>query len=209
MRYRATVLLGLVLIGATAQSATAQDDSWKNRWYWGAQGGLYLFSANGAQEAFAAGGHWFITAGSSALYLAYDQLIMPTAVTGAALSTGQTVNFDSGNRLQAIVYAIPNDNKAQIYLGGGFGIHRITNATLNTGLGGTQDLQQIEDASTKAFLIMSGGLQLRYLPGIVLFGQYQFIPSAEDFAIRSQQHSFNVGIRIGITNAKEVVTAER
>jgi hypothetical protein len=208
MRNRSGILLAALLVAAQTVPANAQDRSWQKRWYWGAQGGAYLFSANGNKTGFTAGGHWFITAGRSALYLAYDQLFFDT-VTNLQISTGQLVNFSAGNRMQATVYAVPTDGKLQVFAGGGFAIHRVTDAEPQPPTTGPNDVTDVEQAATKAFLILSAGAQLRFMGRWAFFGQYQFMPASDDFVIRSQQHVFNVGLRFSLTHAEEVVSTER
>ncbi len=207
MRNRSGIFLVALLLAAQTVPATAQDRSWQKKWYWGAQGGAYLFSAGGDQTGYSAGGHWFITAGRSALYLAFDQLFFDNVIS-TAISTGQAVTFNSGQRLQATVYAVPTDGKLQVFLGGGFAIHRITDAA-PVGTFTSLDLSDVESAATKAFLILSGGIQGRFLERWALFGQYQFMPASNDFVIRSQQHSFNVGLRYALTHSEEVVSTQR
>ena len=209
MRMRLVTIIGLTLFAVSARPARAQDLSWQNQWYWGTQGGAYVFrAAGGDQMGISAGGHWFITAGRSALYFAFDQLFLPS-IASQTLNSGHLVNFGSGQRIQATIYAVPTDSKVQVFLGGGFAIHRITDATLASGVTSSRIQADINDASTKAFLVISGGVQTRILGRWALFGQYQFMPAADDFVIRSQQHSFNAGIRYALTHAEEVVSTER
>lgn len=208
MRNRSGIFLVALLLAAQTVPATAQDRSWQKKWYWGAQGGAYLFSANGDQTGFSAGGHWFITAGRSALYLAFDQLFFDN-VTNLTISTGQAVNFGSGQRLQATVYAVPTDGRLQVFLGGGFAIHRITDAEPVAPFTSSLDRKAVENAATKAFLVLSGGIQARFLKRWALFGQYQFMPASNDFVIRSQQHAFNIGLRYALTHSEEIVSTQR
>lgn len=209
MRNRSGIFLVALLLAAQTVPATAQDRSWQKKWYWGAQGGAYLFSAGGNQTGYSAGGHWFITAGRSALYLAFDQLFFDNAINVPNISTGQSVQFQSVQRLQATVYAVPTDGRLQVFLGGGFAIHRITDAQPLPPFTSRLDLREVESAATKAFLVLSGGVQARFLRRWALFGQYQFMPASDDFVIRSQQHSFNVGLRYALTHAEEIVSTER
>ncbi len=207
MRNRSGIFLVALLLAAQTVPATAQDRSWQKKWYWGAQGGAYLFSAGGNQTGYSAGGHWFITAGRSALYLAFDQLFFDN-VTNLTISTGQAVNFGSGQRLQATVYAVPTDGKLQVFLGGGFAIHRITDAEPVAPFTNADQID-VESAATKAFLVLSGGVQGRFTKRWALFGQYQFMPASNDFVIRSQQHVFNIGLRYALTQSEEIVSTER
>jgi hypothetical protein len=204
---RGILVFGAVLLAGVTTTAAAQDRSWQNKWYWGTQGGVHAFTLGGGQLAATAGGHWLITAGRSALYVAYDKQFMPTLTQ--TIGTGQTATFDSGQRFQAIVYAVPNDNKLQVMLGGGFAISRITGAQLTGAFTTVLDGLDLDDASTKALLVLSAGWQYRPGQRWAIFGQYQFMPGSRDFVIRSAQHSFNLGIRFAVTHSEEVVSTER
>ena len=207
MRIRRLVLVGPLLLAGITSSASAQDLSWQNQWYWGVQGGAHLYSLSGGRVAPTAGAHWFITAGRSALYLAYEQQFMQNLPQ--TIRTGQSVTFGAGQRFQASVYAVPSDSKLQVMLGGGFAINRITDAQLAGVLTSALDERQLDDAATKAFLILSGGWQYRTSLRTAIFGLYQYMPGSNDFVIRSAQHSFSLGIRYAVTHSQEVVSTER
>ncbi len=207
MRIRGMGVFGTVLLVGVTTTAAAQDRSWQNKWYWGTQGGVQAFTLAGGRAAATAGGHWFITAGRSALYVAYDAQFMQTL--NQTIRTGQTTSFNSGQRFQATVYAVPNDNKLQVMLGGGFAISRITDAQLTAPITTALDSRDLDDASTKAFLVLSAAWQYRTGQRWAIFGLYQYMPGSGDFVIRSTQHAFNLGIRFAVTHSEEVVTTER
>ena len=208
MRKRCGILMVPAVLAGVATPALGQDRSWQNKWYWGTQGGIQAFSIGGRQVGGSVGGHWFITAGRSALYLAFDQQFMQNLTQ--TIQTGQTASFERGQRFQATVYAVPSDNKLQVMLGGGFAISRITDAQLDTTVPtSVLDSRQLDDAATKAFLILSGALQYRAGPRWAIFGQYQYMPGSSDYVIRSAQHTFNLGLRYAVTHSEEVVTTER
>ena len=207
MRIKGMVVFGTVLLVGVTTTAMAQDRSWQNKWYWGTQGGVHAFNRGGGQVAATAGGHWFITAGRSALYVAFDKQFMPTLTQ--TIRTGQTATFSSGQRFQATVYAVPNDNKFQVMLGGGFAINRITDAVLAGPITTVLDSRDLDDASTKAFLVLSAGWQYRTGQRWAIFGLYQYMPGSGDFVIRSTQLAFNLGIRFAVTHSEEVVSTER
>ena len=208
MRIPRSAFLGVALLAGLTTSAVAQDRSWQNKWYWGTQGGIQTFALGGGKVAATAGGHWFITAGRSALYVAFDQQFMQNLTQ--TIQTGQTASFRRGQRFQATVYAVPSDNKLQVMLGGGFAISRITDAQLDTTVPtSVLDSRQLDDAATKAFLILSGALQYRAGLRWAIFGQYQYMPGSNDYVIRSAQHTFNLGLRYAVTHSEEVVTTER
>ena len=68
-------------------------------------------------------------------------------------------------------------------------------------------LQTINQTSTKAFPVFSGGLQLRF-GSLALFGQYQFMPTGRNYLIDSAQHVFSVGFRYAVTGSREEVTSQ-
>ncbi len=218
---RGKVACGLVLaLVGVENSAWAQAEAWQHKWYWGAQGGLMRFqtptSANW-QSAVAVGGHWLITGSRSALYVSYDQVIFKdsttSAVTDASSTTGfRNVQFSSGRRIQAQLLVIPSDSWLQIYVGGGFGIHQVTDAfpvgTFTTGAAQETVLRTIDETSTKAFPIATGGLQLRF-GRLAVFGQGQYMPLGRNFLISSAQYIVGGGLRYALTGSREEVTTRR
>ncbi len=210
MQKQREIQMVLAALSGVATPALGQDRSWQSKWYWGTQGGVELYSKTGLQVAPTVGGHWFITAGRSALYVAFDQQYF-SAEPGLFqnLNTGQRIRFGSGQRFQASVFAVPTDTKLQVMLGGGFAISRITDARLRDVLTTTLDQRRVDDAATKGFLVLSGALQYRTGLRWAIFGHYQFMPGNQEFVIRSGQHIFNFGIRYAVTHAAEVVTTER
>jgi len=218
MRMRAaTILFATVLFTSQLEG---QAELWRHKWYWGAQGGVAMFNtptAAGTQTGMTFGGHWLITATRSALYVAFDQMTFGTNTTSAVIDATspngiRSVAFSNGRRLQAQAFVIPTDNILQVYIGGGFGIHQITDAaplgTFNTI--GEQDavLRTIEAAGTKAFPILGGGAQYR-MGKMALFGQYQFMPEGRSFLLSGVQHVFSAGVRYALTGSREEVTTER
>lgn len=207
-RTRLLLALGVTLVVTTP--ALAQDDNfWQNKWFWGAQGGSYLFKVGGATEAAASvGGHWFVTAGRSALFLGFDQLFITSAMT--TLSTGRQVGFDRAQRIQASVYAMPSVSNLHIFLGGGFAIQHITDAepmgTFATPTELATAQNQVDDLATKAFAVLGGGVQWRWQNRWAVFGQYQYMPASDDFLITSAQHNVFGGLRFSLTTSKEQIS---
>jgi len=222
MRKRSLVLGTLALV-ATAPPLFGQADAWQRKWYWGAQAGVYSYSnplTGGRKFAYTAGGHWMITGKRSALYFAFDQIIFLDSARSAvidptATATGgvRLVDFSRGRRIQATIFAVPTDTKIQVMLGGGFAIHQITNGTPEVGT--TATLQEITSANdavaqvdTKAFVVFAGGVQYR-VGRWAVFANYNFVPSARDFLLTSEQHVLTAGVRYALTSSHEDVTTER
>ena len=200
-------IAGLLVTPASAQS---NEQFWKNTWFWGAQGGTYIFSTGGNQEFGASvGGHWFITADHTALNIAFDQLLFSNSQV--ALSSGQPVDFSRAQRFSATVYAMPNSGGLQVFVGGGFALEHVSNTNASgpftSGQQQFQVNQQVAQLATKAFLILGGGLQWRWLDKWVVFGQYQFQPSTGDFLITSGHHMIQGGLRFALTTSKEAISA--
>jgi hypothetical protein len=216
MGKRSALLAAVVLVLAVPTRASAQvDTSWRNKWFWGGQGGATIYDApTGTELAISAGGHWLITTGASALYFAFDQTFYSIEGTGSAiLADGRTVTFDNGQRIQASIFAVPGGDRFNLLLGAGFVIQRVTDPVAGGAFASLQEQlivqEQIDELATKAFLALSGGFQLRFLPRWAIFGQYQYTPSVDDFLISSAQHTFDAGLRFMVTHSKEAVSTER
>ena len=213
MRIRTKVFTATVVgvFAAAPADAQSNDQFWRDTWFWGAQAGTMIFQAGGQTEVgLAVGGHWFITAGRSALNLAFDQLIFTSSQTTIG---AQPVDFSRAQRISATVYAMPSTTGIQVYVGGGFALEHVTNST-PTGTFPTPQqqsafLDQVDEEATKAFAILGGGVQWRWLSNWVVFAQYQFQPSTNDFLIGSAQHAIQGGIRYALTGSKEAVTGSR
>ena len=215
MRIRTHLIAATVLAAGLTTPATAQTgrDFWQNKWFWGAQAGAYLFTIDDGQAESqtklwaSAGGQWFITAGRSALELSFDLAFGETATR--TFPNGLQAEFSSMERYQAVLYAFPSFANLNIILGGGFAIHNVSSATPLGSFATPQSLaiaqDQIDDASTKAFFLASGGLQYRLTGRWVIFGEYQFIRGTDTFIITSTQHSLQGGIRFALVGATEEV----
>jgi len=215
-----TRLVAVLALASMCSTASAQSTAWQRKWYWGGQGGAMFYTTNlmsGTQTAILGGGHWLITGKRSALYIGVEQVkyadSSSTAIADAsAAATGglRTVNFSSGRILQAGIYIIPNDGNLQLLTGGGFAINEITDPVPVVSATATQQeisaaAQAVDDASTKAFLWVSAGLQLR-AGRWALYGSYQYMPAAKDFAINTGIQWLSVGLRYALTSAHEDVT---
>lgn len=212
MRRLSLMLVGGALLAATAAPAYGQANAWQQKWYWGAQGGVFLYktATSGSQTATDVGGHWLITGHRSALYLAYDQLFFPNSSATVTDTSGtRNLKFSRGRRLQAGLYAIPTNSTLQIYVGAGFAIEQITDATQK----GTKPLTATQQATldqeaTKAFPVISGGFQLRMGRRWALFGTYQYMPRNGQFLITSDSHAITGGLRYALGSSHEDVTIQ-
>lgn len=219
------LLTGLALCtGVLATPLAAQGDAWQHKWFWGVQGGIIAYqspTSTGWETALTVGGHWLITGGRSALYFAYDHVLFDepnrgpgsSAILDNSTTTGiRDVEFTRGRRVQAHVYVVPLDNFIQPYLGGGFSIHQVTDGlplgTFNTLSEAEGALRTIDEVSTKAYPVFTGGLQLRF-SRLAAFGHYQYMPQGRNFLLTSAQHVFAAGLRYALTNSREEVTTRR
>lgn len=106
MRKVSAGLLSAALLGLAAPPAWAQrEEAWQNKWFWGAQSGLYFYKTptQNWDAAIDIGGHWLITRSRTALFLALDEIIFQggasSAVTNILNPAGFTeVTFTRGRR---------------------------------------------------------------------------------------------------------------
>ncbi len=216
MRKVSAIPLAVALLAVTAATSLAQERTWHDRWYWGAQGGVLLFDTptQSWDWATVVGGHWFITKRTVGLYIGFDQVIFKDATTSAvangASPTGVTqVSFSNSQRIQAVLYALPSQGQLDLHLGGGFAIHHVTDAEVfNPGAATDQELEiavrAIDEASSDAFLVLGGGFEWR-LGRWSWYADYHYMPSSNEFLINSAQHSFLSGLRYALTSAQTAV----
>ncbi len=219
MRRVLGVSLAVVILGAFSTTASAQDESWMNRWFWGAQAGTFLFKTptQSTEAAFSVGGHWLITGELVGLHIAIDQLLFQDGTTSAVADGGapngiRLVNFSSGRRIQTELYAMPTSGRLQVFAGGGFAIHDISNAVAQGTFATPREAEAVarlvEEASTKAFITIGGGVSYRW-GRWQAFGKYQFMPEGRDFLLSSEQHAITGGVRFSLAPAREDVTIEK
>ncbi len=197
MRRLSGVLLAVVLTALASAPASAQEDeSWKHQWYWGAQGGYYLFQSptigpNNYHRAYSVGGNWLITADRFGLYASVDQITFEDGVTSAVsdgLST-YTVALGGSRMVGGELVAMPS-----------VGQNLLAEEQIVA--------QLVEDAGSKAFVQFSVGLQYNYQRWGI-YGMYRLMPQGNDFMITGEQHWFFGGVRFAITGASEDVTIAR
>ncbi len=204
---------------STEAAAQVNSELWKDKWYWGAQSGVFVFSTptQSTEAALDVGGHWLITRDRVAMHLAVDQLFFSDGTTSAVAdrfdaSGVRTVSFSSGRRLQGELYAIPNDGNPQVFAGGGLAIQQVTDAEPV----GTFTSQQqadavnaiIDEVSTKAFFVFTAGAQL-HSGRWAIYGKYQFMPEGRDFLITSEQHAITGGVRYALGSSGADITTRR
>ena len=217
---RTRALVVALALASITSAAAAQSDAWQRKWYWGGQGGAMFYTTplmTGTQTAIIAGGHWLITGKRSALYISVNSIKFADSSStqiadASAATTGglRTISFSSGRMLQAGIYIIPTDSKLQLLTGGGFAITQIDDAvpvvlSTATQQEKTAAVLAVDDATTKAFLWVSAGLQLRF-GRWAIFGQYQYMPAAKDFAINTGLQNVSAGLRFALTSAHEDVS---
>jgi hypothetical protein len=220
MRRLSGVFLAVALLVAISAPASAQTDSWKNQWYWGAEAGVLVYSTatQSTDYGYQFGGDWLITADRVGLRLGFDQVLFKDGTTGAipdGASVGgfRTISFGSMQRWQGELYAIPTDGPLQIYVAGGFSIENITDAVATGSFTSQQEEQavrrQVDEASSKAFFTIGGGARWLLSPRWAAFGKFQFMPKAQDFLLTGGHFSITAGISYALTPANEEIRTER
>lgn len=223
MKQASRLLVGLALVALLARPAAAQRaNDRSNQWYWGAEGGAFMYQTNAQGYYFdpVMGGHWLITAKRTALYMAYEQawflvdahsLIADPASSGSSVGPGfRDVTFSDMRRLMFGILAFPVNKRIEPYAGGGFALMQVLNPIVDCSACVTQSeafeaQNRAEDAASKAFFWMMGGFQMNK-GKLALFGQYVVTSSATGFLINGTTHSFQGGLRYSLGTSKEGIT---
>src|SRR6266702_2092067 len=197
--------------GPTYETRTSD---WAHKWYWGAQGGLFVFRTNFDSYSFEPtfGGHWLITGKKTALYVAFEQSFFLSARHATILEPNQNVelgniSFNNARRIMVGVLAFPAQLRVEPYGGGGFMIVELLNPTVEKCTGCTlSELGQLQDeadnAASKAFFWWMGGVDIKQ-GRLALYGHYILTSSAANFLIQGTTHTFQGGIRYSLGGAKE------
>jgi hypothetical protein len=214
------MLLGAALLCVAAPLA-AQGTPWVDQWFWGVQGGVTRFRTPEAsaswETGYTFGAHWLITGKRMGLQLSYDHLLYddalsvmqdPTSGTGT-----RTVQFDNGRWFQAHLLAMPLRGSIQVLAGVGLTIHHISDASVQGTFATPEDQafsqQLAQDAASRAFFNMLGGVQMMMGNKAALYVSYEFIPATDNHLLSDEQHAFTTGIRYSFGSRKEDVTTTR
>ncbi len=201
--------------GGPAFEERASD--WQHKWYWGGEGGIFIFRTNYDSYAFepAFGGHWLITGKKTALYVGYEEsfFLTPRHVTmvepGGAVSPGN-VSFNNLRRIMVGALAFPAQTRIEPFAGGGFALMEALNVQAGCpDCTSVAQLAQLADqanaAATKAFFWWMGGIDVKQ-GRLALYGHYILTSAAAGFLIQGTTHTFQGGIRYSLGSAKESVT---
>jgi len=189
---------------------------WQHKWYWGGQGGLFIFKTNFNSYSFEPmfGGHWLITGRRTALYTAYEEsfFISPRHTTfvepNGTVEPGN-ISFNNLRRLMVGVLAFPAQTRVEPFGGGGFALMEALNVQASCTNCTPSDLallqQEADAAATKAFVWLMGGIDIKQ-GRLALYGHYVLTSSSASFLIQGSTHTFQGGIRYSLGSAKEQVT---
>ncbi len=192
-------------------------------WYWGAQGGFFVSKTNTQPYVYdpIAGGHWLITSRRTALYVAYEQafflsdanaVIFDPNSSGCSVGAApcRDVSFNGVRRLMFGVLAYPTQKVIEPFGGGGFALMQILNPVVDCPGCDLSQFAQADDraneASSKAFFWLAGGLQINYSSKLNVFAQYLMTSSASNFLLLSNTHSLQGGVRVSLGTSKEGIT---
>lgn len=220
MRRLSGVLLAVVLLALAGAPASAQkDESWKHQWYWGAQGGYYLFQTPTRTtyyyKGYSVGGNWLITADRVGLFASVDQITFEDGVT-SAVSDGSgtyTVGLGGSRVVGGELVAMPSVGQNLLVMAGiGVNIQHLYDAQATGSFASPAEeqlvAQLVEAAASKAFVQFSVGLQYNY-ERWGIYGMYRLMPQGQDFLITGEQHWVYGGVRFALTAASEDVVSSR
>jgi len=217
---RACVALAIAMAMVAQPAASQRRASDRSfQWYWGAQGGAFYYQTAAQPYYFdpVMGGHWLITARKTALYLSYEQAVFLTDALGAipdpsspSCSVGvacRDVTFGDMRRIMFGVLAFPLQKFIEPFAGGGFAMMQVLDPVVDcssclTSSEAFEAQERAEDASSKAFFWLMGGLQIN-VSKLSVFGHYILTSAAAGFLIQGTTHSFQAGLRYSLGSAKE------
>ena len=223
MRKLVQVVVGAILLGAAASPAAAQrKEDWRDQWYWGAHVGVLSYKTTLQPYYYDAlvGGHWFITADRTALYVGFDQgffevpavtIIEDPASSGSTVGPGfRDVSFSSLRRIMIGVVAMPRRATIEPFFGGGFAMTQILDPTVDcsgcvTPAEAFEAESRAEDAASKAFGWAMAGAQINYRK-LTLMGHYIVTSAAQGFLLEGTTHTIQVGLRYSFGTSKEGIT---
>jgi len=202
----------------TRQGYVESGLTWPHQWFWGAQGGLFVFKTDfdgvSAEPIF--GGHWLVTGKRTALYIGAEQAFFlsdrhATIVEPSGTIEPGNVAFNNVRRYMIGILAFPVQKAVQPFGGGGFAIMEVQNPTTTCTNCTITDAQVVQnaafDASTKAFFWWMAGIDIRQ-GRLSLFGHYMLTSSAGNFLISGVTHTFQGGLRYSFGTAREDVTEQ-
>jgi hypothetical protein len=221
MKPLSRLALSALVVALVARPAAAQQSNERNnRWYWGAQVGGFLYQTNAQGYIFdpVIGAHWLITGKRSALYIGGEQAFFLSdsraTVADRNSSTGlRDATFRQVRRLFAGVLAFPLQKRIEPFVGGGFAIMTVQDATVDCS-GTTPNSQcasvndqavaqaAVDDAGSKGFAWIMGGVQIN-IGKLAVYGQYMLTSAAQGFLISGSTHSIQGGIRYSLGTSKE------
>ncbi|MGH7614855.1 MAG: hypothetical protein ACREMW_12545 [Gemmatimonadales bacterium] len=224
MKLLSCLALSALGVALVARPATAQQNTDRNnRWYWGAQAGGFLYQTNAQGYFFdpIIGAHWLITGKRTALYVGAEQAFFLSdsraTVFDANSATGlRDATFGQVRRLFAGVLAFPLQKRIEPFVGGGFAIMTVQDATVDcSGLSpnsacanaNEQAVAQaaVDDAGSKGFAWILGGMQIN-IGKMAVYGQYMLTSAAQGFLISGSTHTIQGGIRYSLGTSKEDVS---
>ena len=213
MKWLSRACMALALAVAVAQPAAGQQraNDRQFQWYWGAQGGAFYYQT-AAQPYYydpIVGGHWLITARRTAMYLSYEQAVFlveakaavpdpasPTCSIGVAC---RDVTFTDMRRIMFGVLAFPLQKAIEPFAGGGFAMMQVLDPVVDcssclTSSEAFEAQSRAEDASSKAFFWLMGGIQIN-ISKLSVFGHYVLTSAASGFLNQGTKNSFQAGLR--------------
>jgi len=189
---------------------------WAHKWYWGGQGGMFVFRTNFDGISFEPtfGGHWLVTGKRTALYVAYEQSFFlserhTTFVEPDGSVTPGNVAFKDLRRIMVGVLAFPAQKRVEPFGGIGFALMEALNVEANcasctTGAQFAALQDAADEAASKAFFFWMGGIDIKQ-GRLALYGHYILTSSARGFILDGTTHTFQGGIRYSMGSAKEGV----
>jgi hypothetical protein len=201
----------------------ARSGDRNHQWYWGAQGGLFIYKTNvqssTAEPIF--GGHWLITSRRTAFYFGIEQsfflsdaqavIFDPNSSSSSAGPGFRDVTFSKVRRVMFGLVTHPAQRRMEPFVGGGFAMVQILSPAVDcsscTNLSELAEAQdRAAEAASKAFFWLKGGLQINYSSKLNVFANYLITSSSQGFLLDGNTHTLQGGIRYSLGTSKEGIT---
>jgi hypothetical protein len=210
--------LAALVLGLGAHQVSAQQPgNGAFQWYIGGQGGILNFKTSAQDRGTMplGGGHLMIVARRTGLLVSVEEGFGSDEVATYTDGVGatQVVTFNDIRKYTAALMAFPLNMPIQPYLGVGLGIIHVVNPS-NPVAGSTA----AAELGSSGFGTFIGGVQFK-VARFMGFGQYQItsgssIQQSSGFGaevgtgrlLEGPTHTFSVGLRIGLGNARERAT---
>ncbi len=137
----------------------------------------------------------------------------PASTTSSVGPGFRDVTFSRLRRLSVGLVAHPAQRHVEPFVGGGFAILEVINPLVDCSSCKTNGevfaaQGRAQDAASKAFAWVLGGLQINFSRRLNLFGQYILTSAGQGFLLEGNTHTLQGGVRYSLGSSREDITEQ-